>query len=107
MRWARRGREVSPGSRVYRDNLDENGAAIRMRAAAREIRNNGAEPWPDQAMVPPCGSRVSIATGPGKLAGPAMSAMPRKRRLVVKASSVAMGHFLTNAAQHYEHPEII
>jgi hypothetical protein len=35
--------------------------------------------------VPSCRSRVSIATGPGKLAGPAMSAMPRKRRLAAKA----------------------
>jgi hypothetical protein len=35
--------------------------------------------------------RVSIAIRPGKLAGPPMSAMPRKRRLAVKASPVAMG----------------
>src|SRR5260370_37928143 len=34
---------LAPGSRVYRDNLDENGAAIRMRAASRKIRNNCAE----------------------------------------------------------------
>ncbi len=63
-----------------------------MRAAGREIRNNCAEPGPGQATVPLCGSRVSIATGAGKLAGPAMSAMPRNRPLVVKESSVAMGH---------------
>src|SRR5262249_28178637 len=30
-----------------------------------------------------------------------MSAMPRKRRLVVKASSVAMGHFRTHAVHKY------
>jgi hypothetical protein len=29
---------------LLRDNLDENGAAIRMRAGGREIRNNCAEP---------------------------------------------------------------
>jgi len=34
---------------LLRDNLDENGAAIRMRAGAREIRNNCAEPGPMQA----------------------------------------------------------
>src|SRR5271166_3087530 len=65
-----------------------------MRAGGREIRNNCAEPGPAQApflKVPSCGSRVSDATGPGELAGPAKSAMPRKRRLAVKASPVAMG----------------
>src|ERR1700681_3204536 len=33
-----------------RDNLDENGAAIRMRAGGREIRNTCAEPGPMQAL---------------------------------------------------------
>jgi hypothetical protein len=48
----------------------------------------GASPF---FTVPSYASRVPIATGPGKLAGPTMSAMPRKRRLAVKASPVAMG----------------
>jgi integrase len=39
-----------------------------------------------------CG--VIMRPGPGKLAGPAMSATLRKRRLAVKASSVAMGQNL-------------
>lgn len=50
-----------------RDNLAENGAAIRIRAGGREIRNNCADPWPVQAFfrMPTFGCRASIATGQG------------------------------------------
>lgn len=63
---------VAPDGEIWRDNLDENGAAIRMRAGGRENRNNyvepgaGASPF-DGAILPSWGCRVSIATGRGKL----------------------------------------
>jgi hypothetical protein len=65
--------------RRARDNLDENGAAIRMRADGRENRNNCVEPGPMQALFDgalprlPCVNRDWA----GQAAGPAMSAMPR------------------------------
>jgi hypothetical protein len=52
-----------------RDNLDENGAAIRMRAGGRDdmmiaLSLGRCKPF---LTVPSCDFRVSIATGPGKL----------------------------------------
>ena len=75
-----------------RDDLDENGAAIRMRAGGREIRNHCAEP----GLVPAFESadlwlpRVNRDWA-GQPSGPAMPAMPLKRRLAVRMSPVAKG----------------
>jgi hypothetical protein len=83
-------------STLWRDNLDENGAAIRMRAGSR-----------DDMMIalslglckPVLRCRPAIALchrdRAGQAAGPAMSAMPRKRRLAVKIAPVAMGQIQT------------
>src|SRR5216684_6918305 len=68
-----------------------------MRAGGRDIRNNCAEPGPVQALFD--GDDLWLPRvnrdWAGQPAGPAMSAMPRKRRLAVKMSPVAMGHEAT------------
>src|SRR5262245_51287941 len=64
-----------------------------MRAGGREIRNNCAEPGPVQALFEGADlwlPRVNRDWA-GQPAGPAMSAMPRKRRLAVRMSPVAKG----------------
>src|SRR5262245_46001065 len=68
-----------------------------MRARGREIRNNCAEPGPVQALFEGADlwlPRVNRDWA-GQPAGPAMSAMPRKRRLAVRMSPVAKGQFQT------------
>jgi hypothetical protein len=57
------------GLQVWRDNLDENGAAIRMRIGDRSDMTNTLSLGRCEAflMVPYCDCRVSIATRPSKL----------------------------------------
>jgi hypothetical protein len=69
------------GKKIITYNLDENGAAIRMRARGRDDRMialslGRREPF---FTVLSCDCRLSLATGPGKLQVQPPSAMPRKR----------------------------
>ena len=68
-----------PEAQLCRDNLDENGAAIRMRSRQPRRHDDRAEPGPAQALFEgsdlwlPCVNRNRAE----QAAGPAMSAMPR------------------------------
>jgi hypothetical protein len=64
-----------------------------MRAGGRKNRNNCAEPGPMQALFDGTVLRLACVNRDwaGQAAGPAMSAMPRKRRLARKRRPVVMG----------------
>jgi hypothetical protein len=80
-------------NRVYLDEGDRYSATIWMRAGGRKNRNNCAEPGPMQALFDGTVLRLACVNRDwaGQAAGPAMSAMPRKRRLARKRRPAVMG----------------
>src|SRR4051812_37786195 len=74
---------------VWRDSPDDNGAAIKMRAASRHDMMIALSP---SLCKPVLRCLPAILLCHRDQAAPAMSAMPRKRPLAVKMAPVAKGH---------------